>query len=142
METPFLMACQQLDRQTLRPWPVYPTTKISTKTALFVVDFWEETHVLFNISTSFLDRELTMGEKRECIAPDQPCKSDWGTPVGPVVSVTKGWLNSWCHACPSFFWYDTNFLLFFFEKLVSYQKKCWHGHECPSFIWYDTESGH
>ena len=45
---------------------------------------------LLNISIVFPDSELTMGEKRECIAPDQPCKSDWGTPVGPAVSVTKG----------------------------------------------------
>ncbi len=28
------------------------------------------------------------------------------------------------------------------KKLVSYQKKGWHGHARPSFFWYDTDSGH
>ena len=35
---------------------------------------------------------------------------------------------------PSFFWYDTDFLDFFFDNSVSYQKKA-HS----SFFWYDND---
>ncbi len=54
-----------------------------------------------------------------------------------------------CHTtCPSFFWYDTDFLyiyIFFFKRFFFLKSRCHtipHHHTLPSFFWNDNGSEH